>query len=129
MAQQALIVDDSKAIRSILARMLGKHGFANVQAGDGTDALTLLRSGPYELSLVCVDYNMPEMNGIDFLLQMRTMPGLESVPVMMITTETHMELMERAFAAGVNEYLMKPFSEAMVREKLEILDLVQPEPA
>jgi len=126
MPPQVLIVDDSKAIRSILARMLGKYGFTNLQAGDGTDALTLLRSEPYDLSLVCVDYNMPEMNRIDFLLQMRTMPGLETVPVLMITTETHPELMERAFHAGVNEYLMKPFNEAMVQDKLEILDLIQP---
>lgn len=121
---KALIVDDSRAIRSILKKILERNGFSTVQAENGAFALEVLRGESEPLQLICVDYNMPEMNGIEFLERARTMPMLDSVPAMMITTETHVELMRRAFAAGVNEYLMKPFTEMMVREKLDILSLL-----
>jgi two-component system chemotaxis response regulator CheY len=125
--QRALIVDDSRAIRSILARMLGKQGFANIQAENGAVALQLLERETEDISLVCVDYNMPEMNGVDFVEHLRRSPRFNMVPAMMITTETHIEFMHRAFAAGVSEYLMKPFTEAMVRDKLDVLRLLPEE--
>lgn len=121
---RALIVDDSRAIRSILRKILERQGFSTLQAENGVEALQLLRSMVETLHLVCVDYNMPEMNGIEFLEQARELGAVDGVPAMMITTETHVDLMRRAFAAGVSEYLMKPFTEAMVREKLDILGLL-----
>lgn len=124
---KALIVDDSRTMRSILARILGTMGFTNVQAGDGSEALKRLSEETEEISLICVDYNMPEMNGVEFLQAMRKLPRFREVPTMMITTETHVAIMQSAFAAGVSEYLMKPFTQAMVREKLDILGLLQEE--
>ena len=124
---RALIVDDSRAIRTILRKILERYGFATMQAADGVEALALLGESAEPLQLVCVDYNMPEMNGIEFLEQARALNSLEGVPAMMITTETHVDLMRRAFAAGASEYLMKPFTEAMVREKLDILRLLPEE--
>ena len=123
--QKALIVDDSRAIRSILSKMLSKQGFTNVQASNGVEALQVLQQEADEISLICVDYNMPEMNGVDFVAQARTMPRFRETPVMMITTETHLDFMHRAYAAGISEYLMKPFTESMVCEKLDILGLLQ----
>lgn len=122
--QKALIIDDSRAIRSILKKILERHGFATVQAENGQHALEVLHAESDPLQLICVDYNMPEMNGIEFLERARELPMTEGVPAMMITTETHVELMRRAFAAGVSEYLMKPFTELMVLEKLDILSLL-----
>ena len=124
---RALIVDDSRAIRTILRKILERYGFATMQAANGVEALALLGKSAEPLQLVCVDYNMPEMNGIEFLEQARALNSLECVPAMMITTETHVDLMRRAFAAGASEYLMKPFTEAMVREKLDILRLLPEE--
>jgi len=121
---KALIVDDSRAIRSILKRILEQNGFTTIQAENGSHALQVLGAETEQLQLICVDYNMPAMNGIEFLEHARSLPELVDVPAMMITTETHVELMRRAFAAGVSEYLMKPFTEAMVREKLDILNLL-----
>jgi two-component system chemotaxis response regulator CheY len=122
---KALIIDDSRAIRTILARILERLGFSNVQAANGIEALEKLKNE--EVSLICVDYNMPEMNGVEFLVEMRKSLG-RTVPAMMITTETHIKIMQKAFEAGVSEYLMKPFTEDMVREKLDILNLLPREP-
>lgn len=124
---KALIVDDSRAIRSILKKILERYGFTIVQAENGAHALHVLEGETEGLELICVDYNMPEMNGIDFMERARMRPAFANVPAMMITTETHIELMRRAFAAGVTEYLMKPFTEVMVREKLDILSLLPDE--
>lgn len=124
---RALIVDDSRAIRSILKKILERNGFATTQAENGRHALEVLGAESEPLQLICVDYNMPEMNGIEFLEKARALPQADGVPAMMITTETHVDLMRRAFAAGVSEYLMKPFTEVMVREKLDILSLLPEE--
>ena len=119
----ALVVDDSRAIRAILSRMLGRYGFVVKQAGDGAEAWQQLCADSKEIALVCADYNMPQMNGMELLRKIRAVPGMQSLPVLMITTETHEDAMSRAFAAGVSEYVMKPFTEEMVTDKLRMLGL------
>jgi two-component system chemotaxis response regulator CheY len=121
---KALVVDDSRAIRSILSRILTKNGFEVCQAENGVEALKALEGEASDISLLCADYNMPEMNGIELLKHMRAMPRFVSVPAIMITTETHMASMQAAFEAGANEYVMKPFTSDMILDKLRMLGVL-----
>ena len=73
--------------------------------------------------LVLVDWNMPQMNGLDFIKAVRANPDYFNLPLMMVTTETEMERMERAFIAGVNEYVTKPFDKATILDKLQLLGI------
>lgn len=121
---KALVVDDSRAIRRILGRILLRNGFSICEAANGVEALRSLGGEAADITLLCVDYNMPEMNGVELLKAMRGIPQFHDLPVMMITTETHVETMQRAFAAGVSEYVMKPFTEDMVVDKLRLLGIL-----
>lgn len=119
---RALIIDDSKTMRSIIGRTIRELGFEILEAGDGRAALAeLQKSGAVDLSLV--DWNMPEMNGIEFVEAMRREPAWNSIKVIMITTASDAAHVERALAAGANEYLMKPFTKDMIVSKLEMLGL------
>jgi two-component system chemotaxis response regulator CheY len=93
------------------------------EASNGRDALELLgrHSGP--LSLVLVDWNMPEMNGIDFIRRIRSEPKYNDTALMMVTTETQVEQMVTALEAGANEYVMKPFTREVIEAKLRVLGL------
>ncbi|MEE2961434.1 MAG: response regulator [Myxococcota bacterium] len=120
---RALIVDDSKAIRKILNKTLGAIDIEVEEAIDGKDALDKLKVSHEHLDLVLVDWNMPEMNGLDFIKNVRGQEGFGNIPIMMVTTESEMEHMRLAMEAGANEYLMKPFTKEMIEEKLAILGL------
>jgi two-component system chemotaxis response regulator CheY len=122
--RKALVVDDSKAVRGMLARILIRNGFEVEQAGDGYEALSVLDRAADEIDLMCVDYNMPEMNGIELLTEMREQERFDDMQVMMVTTETHLESINSALALGANEYVMKPFTESMITDKLRILGLI-----
>jgi two-component system chemotaxis response regulator CheY len=126
---EALIVDDSRALRGILGKMLTRHGFTVFQAENGKQALKSLEGEARAAKLVCLDYNMPEMNGLEFLTRMRQIPEFQDLPVLMITTETHLEFVSKAIAAGSNEYVMKPFTEDMVVDKLRMLGFLPEEPS
>ena len=104
----------------ILSRTLRKIGFEVCEAPNGKEALETLQADS-SLSLVLVDWNMPEVNGLEVLRQIRRSPVLRSLVVIMVTTETEMEQMVAALAAGANEYVMKPFTEQILLEKLELL--------
>lgn len=121
---EALIVDDSRALRGILGKMLMRQGFTVFQAENGVQALKSLEGEAHGVGLLCLDYNMPEMNGLEFLKRMREIPKFHDTPVLMITTETHLEFISKAIAAGSNEYVMKPFTEDMVVDKLRMLGLI-----
>ncbi len=121
---EALVVDDSRALRGILSKMLMRHGFTTFQAENGVKALESLAGEAKAVQLVCLDYNMPEMNGLEFLKRMRVMPEFHDLPVLMITTETHLEFVSKAIEAGSSEYVMKPFTEDMVVDKLRMLGLI-----
>lgn len=118
---KALVVDDSRAIRGILSKILARNGFTVCQAADGREALAALEGEASNISLLCVDYNMPHMNGIDLVRAMRAKQNFLRTPVIMITTETNLCSMELAFESGVNEYVMKPFTAEMVVDKLRLI--------
>ena len=119
---KVLVVDDSRAMRRIIAKFLVELGFEVHEAGSGLEALV---SAPKieGLGLILLDWNMPEMDGGTLLARLRNDPEFADIPIMMVTTETEMNQVVRALEAGATEYLMKPFDEAAVREKLQLLGL------
>lgn len=119
---RAIVIDDSRAIRLILGKILKKLGFEVYQAGDGLEGLENLKLiGHVDLALV--DWNMPRMNGLEFIKAVRADSGYSDLRLMMVTTETQMENMCKALEAGADEYVMKPFTEDIILQKLEILGL------
>jgi len=120
---RAMVIDDSRAIRMILVNILGELGIATQQAVNGQDALTQARRDP-DFSLFLVDWNMPEMNGLEFVQHVRKDPRFNTVPIMMVTTETEMAQVVKALDAGANEYVMKPFTKEMIVEKLRMVGIV-----
>jgi two-component system chemotaxis response regulator CheY len=118
----ALLIDDSRAIRLILGRMLGELGFEVDEAANGREGLARLDAG-LQPGLVLVDWNMPEMNGLEFVAAVRQAPYSSTARVMMVTTETEVPQMVLALEAGADEYLMKPFTRDSIVEKLLLLGL------
>jgi two-component system chemotaxis response regulator CheY len=103
--------------------MLERMGFECEEAGDGLAGLDKVRAGPnFELALV--DWNMPVMNGLEMLQELRA-EGFDRVKVMMVTTEADNDFILQALDAGANEYLMKPFDEEGLADKLALIDLVE----
>lgn len=120
---RALIVDDSRFVRGFLRGLLEEKGMECEEAGDGQAGLDLLNSGqPFDLALV--DWNMPVMNGFDMLQHLRA-GGFHGVKVMMVTTEAENDFILRALDAGADEYLMKPFDNEALSEKLYMLGLTE----
>jgi two-component system, chemotaxis family, chemotaxis protein CheY len=122
---KALVVDDSRAIRTILTKTLTGCGFEVSQAANGLEALQIMEREVPEISLVLADWNMPEMDGLEFVKKMRSDDRFASVLVMMVTTETHTEQMLAALDAGANEYIMKPFTKEMIADKLRLMGVLQ----
>ena len=120
---RALVVDDSKAIRRILTKSLQALDLEVFEAANGKEALTQL-SEVSDIKLILVDWNMPEMNGYDFLVAARANPAYNEIAIMMVTTESEMSQMTKAIEAGANEYLMKPFTKEMISEKLDMMGLM-----
>jgi two-component system chemotaxis response regulator CheY len=117
---RALVIDDSRAIRALIGSILRKHGYGVSEAGSGREGLeNLKKTGVPNLALV--DWNMPEMNGIDFVRAVRAQPEYVGMPILMVTTETEMCQVQQALDAGADEYLMKPFTAETLMEKLELL--------
>lgn len=120
---RALIVDDSRFVRGLLRRLLEERGIECEEATDGRAGLEQLRAGD-SFDLALVDWNMPVMNGLEMLKQMRA-EGFAEVKVMMVTTEAENDFILRALDAGADEYLMKPFDDEALSEKLAMLGLVE----
>jgi two-component system, chemotaxis family, chemotaxis protein CheY len=115
--KQALVVDDSPVIRKIARQMLERMQFSVREADDGTTAATACADTMPDVILL--DWNMPIMSGIDFLAELRAMPNGAKPKVVFCTTENGFASIQRAMNAGADEYIMKPFDEFIVREKLE----------
>ena len=113
-----LLVDDSRAVRFAERKALGALGVEIVEAGHGEEAMSLIRSGR-RFDAVLLDWNMPVMDGITFLKTLRAETVVGQPVVVMCTTESDMSRIVEAISAGANEYIMKPFTEEIVREKLE----------
>jgi len=121
---QAMVIDDSRAMRLILARIAGQLGFDVIQAGNGQEALDALAGLDQTPELALVDWNMPVMNGLEFIIAVRKEPKYKSMTLMMVTTESEQSQIVRALAAGAHEYLIKPFTPDALRGKLDLLGLV-----
>lgn len=118
---RALVVDDSRTIRMILTKMLMELGFETVPgAGNGAEALDLMSRYP-DIDLVLVDWNMPQMNGLEFVKALRSDVRHAETKVVMVTTETELEQMMAALEAGANEYVMKPFTAEVIEDKLRMV--------
>ena len=122
---KAMIIDDSRTIRMILAKTLGELGYEVCQAANGKEALAVAEREHGSISVMLVDWNMPEMNGLEFVKHIRSDDRFSAVPLMMVTTETEMDQMMTALAAGANEYVMKPFTKEIIADKLRLMGAIQ----
>jgi two-component system, chemotaxis family, chemotaxis protein CheY len=121
---RALVIDDSRAMRMILKRIVTKLNFEVTEAADGQEALDLLASMGEVPELALIDWNMPNMNGLEFVTKARADPRLREMTLVMVTTESEQNQIVRALAAGAHEYVIKPFTEGAMIEKLALLGLV-----
>jgi two-component system chemotaxis response regulator CheY len=119
-----MVVDDSRAMRTLLKGLLSSNGMQVVaEAASGKEALERLRAEG-TVDLVLVDWNMPEMNGYEFVRAVRAEPHWDDIRLLMVTSETEAGKVAAALEAGANEYLMKPFGKEAIRDKLQLLGLV-----
>ncbi len=125
--KRTLVVDDSRVIRTIVGRALQELGFQPVEASNGRDALEHLQKEDLP-SVIMVDWNMPEMNGLDMVRTVRANPAWADVRLIMITSENELERVQTALEAGADEYIMKPFTKEMIQEKLDLLGVPIPSP-
>ena len=114
---RVLVVDDSSIIRRVVDQILEVLGHEAVPAADGADALETLRS-TQGIELILLDWNMPEMSGIDFLRTIKADPELKEIPVIMLTTESERRKMIEAIEAGAKHYLTKPFQPETLATKI-----------
>jgi two-component system chemotaxis response regulator CheY len=124
-----LIIDDARTMRSILRRIVTPLGFEVQEAGNGREALDYMLATDEVPAFALVDWNMPEMNGLEFIKAVRAEPRWRSMSLMMVTTESENHQVVRALAAGAHEYMIKPFPAVAVVEKLAMLGLVSSEVA
>jgi two-component system chemotaxis response regulator CheY len=122
---QALVVDDSRAMRMIIGRVLKELGFEVLEAGHGGEALERLEEAP-AVSLAMIDWNMPVMNGLELVTAIRADARRSHLTVVMVTTESESDQMIKALDAGANEYVMKPFTADTLKGKLAMLGLLPP---
>ena len=115
---KVLVVDDSATIRRIIKNTLERIGYTDVvEAENGIDALTKLKEG--DISLVLTDWNMPEMDGITLVKSIRASDKFGTVPIIMVTTEAEKNEVMEALQLGVNDYIVKPFTPEILKEKIE----------
>jgi two-component system chemotaxis response regulator CheY len=119
----ALIVDDSRATRRLIARMLDAIGIESTEAENGRDALDRLRDIETP-DVILVDWNMPEMDGLTLIKTLRAERAYDRLPVLMVTSETEPAYIVRALAAGADEYTMKPFTADGIAEKLRLIGVL-----
>ena len=115
-----LVVDDFSTMRRIVRNLLVELGFSNgliQEADDGNAALAMLKTNAFDM--VVTDWNMPNMTGIELLQAIRAEPKLKSMPVLMVTAENNREQIIAAAQAGVNGYVVKPFTAVTLKEKLD----------
>ncbi|MBF0307109.1 MAG: response regulator [Alphaproteobacteria bacterium] len=120
--RSCLIVDDSKVIRMVAKKILTELSFTTEEAEDGEVALNACRRTMPDA--VLLDWNMPVMNGIDFLRELRKLPGGEAPVVVFCTTENDIEHIQEAILAGANEYIMKPFDSEILQAKFSQVGLL-----
>ncbi len=122
---RALIIDDSRAMRRILRGIVEPMGFEVSEAGNGKQGLEQLNQFE-DVELVLVDWNMPEMNGLEFVQAVRSDDSRRDLKLVMVTTETEPAKMARAMMAGVDEFVMKPFTQDILVDKLRLIGVADP---
>ena len=125
----ALIIDDSRAMRRILRQIVEPLGFRILEAGDGQEGLDRLGEHYPNVELTLVDWNMPVMNGLEFVKTVRADNQYQQMKIAMVTTETEPAQMARALMAGVDEFVMKPFTSEILIEKLRLIGVQCPDAA
>jgi two-component system, chemotaxis family, chemotaxis protein CheY len=116
--KKVLVVDDFSTMRKIVRNVLKDIGFSDiVEANDGIEALNILKNE--KVSLVVTDWNMPKMNGLQLLENIRGNPANNDIPVLMVTAEGLKENIIQAVQAGVDNYVVKPFTAEIIKEKIE----------
>jgi two-component system chemotaxis response regulator CheY len=121
-AMRALIIDDSRAMRALIGRMMTELGYETADAANGREGLEYLRTHDLP-DLVLVDWNMPEMNGFEFVQAVRANPEYDGMRLVMVTTETEMSRVVEALSLGLDAYVMKPFTKDSIVEQLERIGL------
>jgi len=115
---KVLVVDDFSTMRRIVKNLLKQLGFENIdEAEDGAQAYTKMKEGGY--GFVVTDWNMPNMDGLDLLKKVRSDPAIKDTPMLMVTAEAEKEKVITAIQAGVNNYIVKPFTGEVLKEKMD----------
>ena len=120
---RALVIDDDSAILLITSSILNGLGYEVTTASDGKEGLDRLNESSSP-DVVLVDWNMPVMNGLEFVKAVRSNAKYDGLPIIMVTTELEMSQLALTFDAGVSEYIMKPFAPIMIQEKLQLVGVV-----
>ena len=114
-----LVVDDSSTMRRIIINALNSVGFSDyVEAANGREGIEKLSSGPVDL--IITDWNMPEMTGLDFIRAVRANDSTKRIPALMVTTNAAQEDITEAMEAGVDNYLVKPFTPGSIKDKIQL---------
>ena len=121
---RALVIDDSRAMRTILTRTMEQLGFEVSSAADGQQALDAMTAADDKPDICLIDWNMPVMNGLEFIVEVRKHREWRDVTLMMVTTEAEQANIVRALAAGAHEYVIKPFTSEIIEDKLAMLGLL-----
>lgn len=112
-----LVVDDFHTMRRVIMAVLNQLGFKNIEeAGDGEQAYKILKTGGFDF--VVTDWNMPKMTGVELLRSIRANDAIKDLPVLMVTAETEKSIVVEAIQAGVNNYIVKPFTAQIFQEKM-----------
>ncbi len=114
-----LIIDDSFATRISIRKILKELGIEYIEAGNGQEALEILKKNP-KIDFALIDWNMPIMDGYEFLLNVRADRSYDMKKLIMVTTNSEIEYMIKAVSAGANEYIMKPFDKEILTDKLRL---------
>jgi len=122
---RALIVDDSKAIRTALKCHLKALGFETFEAEDGTHAIEQV-AAHWPIDVATVDWEMPRTTGVEFIEQLKKRPEFDSIKLLMVTTLNSLQQVSRALRAGADEYLMKPVPREMIEEKFILRGVLEP---
>jgi two-component system, chemotaxis family, chemotaxis protein CheY len=120
---KVLVVDDSRSIRTIEKKILQGFGFEVFEACEGAEALTQLANVP-GIELVMVDRNMPVMDGLEFIKSVRAKAENNNIRLVMVTSETETASIAEVLSAGADEYIMKPFNQDVLRDKLTMLGVM-----
>ncbi|MGE5680568.1 MAG: response regulator [Bacillota bacterium] len=117
--KRILSVDDMSTVRKIIKGTVEELGFLIYEAGDGREALSVLERYHENIALILLDWNMPGMNGLEFLKTVKSHPLYKSIPVIMLTTQGQKENIIKAVQAGVSNYLLKPFKNEELTKKIK----------